>query len=231
MRTFQRGRRPFARAFIAGLAPLVLLAGGCSIPRFERETHTVAYPPANPPRATSPDYPVVFPDVLEITVAGKPDCSGRRLVYPDGRVDVGTCGAVFAEGCTAAEITRRVAKAAEVPVHAVNCRVAEARSRVVYVVGPGADHPRAIPYTGPERASELLTRISELSPVAHAAEVRVVRRNVARGSPTETFRVDLASARKGDVRTDIIVEPNDEVHVIEDRGIILAALFAERGRP
>jgi len=169
--------------------------------------------------------------VLEITVAGKPDCSGRRLVYPDGRVDVGTCGAVFAEGCTAAEITRRVAKAAQVPVQAVNCRVAEARSRIVYVVGPGADHPRAVPYTGPERASELLARTGELSPLAHAVEVRVVRRNVARGAPTETFRVDLVAARKGDVRTDVIVEPNDEVHVIEDRGIILAALFAERGRP
>jgi protein involved in polysaccharide export with SLBB domain len=216
---------------IAGLASLVLLAGGCSIPRFERETHSVSSSPVNPVRAASPDYPVVFPDVLEITVAGKPDCSGRRLVYPDGRVDVGTCGTVFAEGCTAAEITRRVAKAAQVPVQAVSCRVAEARSRVVYVVGPGADHPRAVPYTGPERASELLARTGELSPLAHAAEVRVVRRNVARGAPTETFRVDLAAARKGDVRTDVFVEPNDEVHVIEDRGIILAALFAERGRP
>jgi hypothetical protein len=113
----------------------------------------------------------------------------------------------------------------------VSCRVAEARSRVVYVVGVGADHPRAVPYTGPERASELLGRTGELSPLAHAAEVRVVRRNVARGAPTETFRIDLAAARKGDVHTDVIVEPNDEVHVIEDRGIILAALFAERGRP
>ena len=56
-------------------------------------------------------------------------------------------------------------------------------------------------------------------------DVRVVRRNVARGSATETFRVDLAAVRRGDGRTDVVLQPNDEVHVTEDTGVRLAAFF------
>ena len=146
----------------------------------------------------SPDYPVVFPDVLEISVHGKPDCSGRRLVYPDGRIDLGGSGSVLAEGCTAAEVTRRIAEAAGVPAESVVCRVAEARSRFIYVLGPGTDRPRAVSYTGPEHVTQFLQRAGGIATDARPTEVRVVRRNVARGIPSETFRVDLAAVRMGD---------------------------------
>jgi len=231
VRTVRRITYQRSRVHLAGLAALALVAVGCQAPRPATPTQVPTLPPTSPIPAASPDYPVVFPDVLEISVPGKPECTGRRLVYPDGRIDLGAHGAVLAEGCTAAEITRRIADAAGVSPQQVQCRVAAARSRFVYVVGAGADHPRAIAYTGPQPVTELLQRVHGLAPDVHASEVRVVRRNVARGIPTETFKVDLAAVRNGDGRTDVILEPNDEIHVAGDRGVILAAFRSERPRP
>ena len=182
-------------------------------------------PPDPPPADAAPvaaDYPVCFPDVLEVEVAGRPDCSGPHLVYPDGRLDLGPAGEVFAEGCTAAELTRRVADAIGVPAQQVRCQVAAARSRVVYLVGSGASRPRAVPYRGTERATELLQRTGGL-PAGTDPDVRVVRRNVARGAATETFRVDLAAVRRGDPRTDVVLQPNDEIRVAGEAGVKLAA--------
>ena len=215
----------------AGLAGLALVPTACRSPRPDHIRPVPAGAAASAVPVASPDYPVVFPDVLELNVAGKPECSGRRLVYPDGRIDLGPHGAVFAEGCTAAEITRRVAAAAGVSARDVRCQVAQARSRFVYVLGPGADRPRAVPYAGPEGVSDLLARAGRVSPGSHLADVRVVRRNVARGLPIETFHVDLAAVKKGDGRTNVVLEPNDEVHVTEDRGVTLAAFFSDRPRP
>src|SRR5262245_38961464 len=74
--------------------------------------------PPDPPAAPVPvaaDYPVCFPDVLELEIAGRPDLTSVRLVYPDGRLDLGPGKEVFAEGCTAGELTRRIADAVGVP--------------------------------------------------------------------------------------------------------------------
>jgi protein involved in polysaccharide export with SLBB domain len=210
-----------------GLAALVGLAGCCT-PRVEPPGPIPAATPARPAAAVSPDYAVVFPDILELDIAGRPECSGARLVYPDGRIDLGPVGMVFAEGCTAAELTRRVADAAGVPAQQVRCRVAAARSRSVFLLGPGAEHPRAVPYAGPERLTDFIRRTG--GPGAEPPDVRVVRRNVARGAPTETFRLDLAAVRRGDDRTNVVLEPNDEVRVSADHGIRLAAFLPEWAR-
>jgi protein involved in polysaccharide export with SLBB domain len=185
------------------------------------------------PAAASPvaaDYAVCFPDVIELKVDDRSDRSGRYLIRPDGRVDLGPAGEVFAEGCTVEELSRRVADAVGVPVQQVQCQVSSARSRAVYLVGTGATELRAIDYHGPERATELLQRTGSL-PGHVDLQVRVVRRNVARGTETETFRVDLAAIRKGDARTDIVLQPNDEVHVAEDSGVRLATFIPDWVRP
>jgi len=153
--------------------------------------------------------------VLDVDIPGRPDCSGPHLVYPDGRLDLGKAGEVFAEGCTAGELTRRIADTVGVPAQQVRCRVAAARSRVVYVVGSGTARPQAVPYRGAERATDLLKRTGAMT-VGAEPDVRVVRRNVARGTAAETFRVDVAAVRRGDSRTDVVLQPNDEVHVVED---------------
>ena len=209
---------------------LVLVCTGCQTLGIGPKPPAPAAPPVIEAGPVAADYAVCFPDMLELEVAGRPDCSGPRLVYPDGRLDLGAHGPVFAEGCTTAELTRRVADAIGVSAQQVRCRVSVARSRVVYLVGTGAVQPRSIPYRGPERATDLLRQAGGL-PADSDPDVQVVRRNVARGTPTETFRVNLAAVRKGDRQTDVVLQPNDEVHVAEDAGLRLAAFVPDWVRP
>jgi polysaccharide export outer membrane protein len=229
-----RAGKPIAehspRSRLLAVAAACLVFAGCQTLFPKPPSPKAVPPPVADTGAVSPSYPVCFPDVLELDVGGRPDCSGPRLVYPDGRLDLCPAGEVFAEGCTAAELTRRIADAAGVPAQQVHCRVAAARSRVVYVVGSGAAEPRAVAYRGPERATELLRRAGGLVPDAEP-DVRVVRRNVARGTATETFRVDLAAVRRGDPRTDVVLMPNDEVHVADDSGVKLASFLPGLPRP
>jgi protein involved in polysaccharide export with SLBB domain len=224
----RRAPKPLTLAWASGL---LFLVSGCQTLGLEFVSKPPAAPVGDKVAPVSPDYPVVFPDVVEFSVAGRPECSGCRLVYPDGRIDLGPCGGVFAEGHSARELKDQIAAAAGVPAQQVNCRVAAARSRVIYLVGPGADHPRAVPFAGPERVADLLQRAGGLSPDGHPTDVRVVRRNVAKGTPTETFKVDLAAVRNGDGRSNIVLEPNDEIHVAGDHGITLAAFLPDRPRP
>lgn len=208
---------------LAAAAGLFVLAGCQTIPLVP-VSHKPPDPPAADAAPVAPDYPVCFPDVLELDVTGRPDCSGPRLIYPDGRLDLGNAGEVFAEGCTAGELPRRIADTVGVPAQQVRCRVAAARSRVVYVVGSGAAKPQAVAYRGAERATELLKRTGALTAGAEP-ELRVVRRNVARGTATETFRVDVAAIRRGDSRTDVVLQPNDELHVAEPEVRLAGLVF------
>jgi len=59
-------------------------------------------------------------------------------------------------------------------------------------------------------------------PAGAEPDVRVIRRNVARGAAIETFRVDVAAVRRGDTRTDVVLQPNDEVHIVDDSVVRLA---------
>jgi protein involved in polysaccharide export with SLBB domain len=206
---------PSPDARLAAGAVLLALAGCQALPVAPNSP-----PPADPSPAVAADYAVCFPDVIEVEVAGRTDCSGPRLVHPDGRVHLGPTD-VFAEGCSAPELTRRIADTLGVPAQQIRCRVA-AHSRAVYLVG--TNNPQAVAYRGPERVGELIQRTGGL-PADADVEVRVVRRNVARGAATETFRVDLAAVRRGDGRTDVLLQPNDEVHIVEDSGVRLAAFF------
>jgi protein involved in polysaccharide export with SLBB domain len=196
---------------LAGLAASVFLSTGCSLWRKE----PAPTPPASPVVAAA-DYAVVFPDVIELNVAGRPQCPTRALVRPDGCIDLGEFGTVFAEGATAEEIAERIAGAVDVPRSAVKCQVAVARSRIVHLLGAGAGRPRTLPYAGSERVTDLLRRSGGISQDADPKDVSVIRRNVAIGLPEEVFKVDMVAIRRGDNRTDIVLEPNDEVHIGEN---------------
>ncbi|WP_020471933.1 polysaccharide biosynthesis/export family protein [Zavarzinella formosa] len=163
---------------------------------------------------TAPDYRVAFPDILEVSVPERPDSTGRFLVMPDGNVELGKLGNVFADGKTIAEITQKIAAQAGVPEGQVICRVSQHRSRVVHVFGPGGETPSTLPYAGTERVTDALNRAG-LSNHQNLAEVRVIRRNTATGRPEENFLVDLTAIRSGDPQTNLILEPNDEIRLTE----------------
>jgi protein involved in polysaccharide export with SLBB domain len=200
-----------------GLALLSVPLSGCATNRtLDREllAHT---PPTSGEIASG--YHVQCPDVLDITADFRPDIpAGRRVVNPDGCIDLGPAGPVRVEGLTPTQIAAAVAGAAAVPPAAVKVRVVDFKSQQVYVFGQVTGQQRAVTYQGPETIRDFLQRAGGLAPGAEPNEVRVIRGNVADGKHPEVFTVDLkAIVLKHDDKTNIRLEPFDQVFIGESR--------------
>jgi hypothetical protein len=84
-----------------------------------------------------------------------------------------------------------------------------------------------VPYQGPETLVEFLRRAGGLKPGAALDRVHVVRPHVADGGSPEVFDIDLeAIVTNSDNRTNIRVQPFDQVYVDESRGSIWVRLVA-----
>jgi polysaccharide export outer membrane protein len=161
-------------------------------------------------------YTVGCPDVLAVTVPGRPDLSGRYSIGPDGRIDLGDCGQPRLEGHTASECTRLLAGSTGDP-H-VQVAVAAYNSRQVYLFGQVKGLQRAVPYEGPETVLGLLQRTGGITAGAAANDIYVVRSRIADGKPPEVFHVDLQSiVLKQDEKTNLHLQPFDQVYIGETR--------------
>jgi len=216
---------------------LVPVVCGCMTPK--ARPHTLDLPEPSPsdivrvsfrePRRLPPivvaadpstaGYPVHCPDVLEVSVLHRPDISGRFAITPEGWLPIAALNSPRVEGRTVPEIRGIVSKVAQIPVDLVACRVVDYRSRMVYVFGPVNGPPRPVPWQGPETVIDLLRRIGGLQLGASYRKLYLVRGNITRsGTPPEVFTIDLkAVLRDNDPRTDIVVEPFDEIYVDETR--------------
>ena len=158
------------------------------------------------------------PDVLDLTVAGRPDLTGPRTLGPDGRIDLGALGRVRVEGLPVEEIAARVAEQGGLPPERVRVRVAEFHSQQVYLIGQVMGQQRAVPYQGPETVLDLLQRTGGVTAGASPESVYVVRSRVAEGGRPEVFHIDLAAVVSGrDAQTNVRVQPFDQVFVGESR--------------
>jgi polysaccharide biosynthesis/export protein len=208
--------RRSAPRFFGGLALLSSLLSGCAANR-SLDRALLAQSPSN--RDVVERYHVQCPDVLEIVTDFRPDFpAGRRVVGPDGCIELGPVGRVRVEGLSAAQIATRVAAAAAVPAAAVQVRVVEYKSQQVYVFGQVTGTQRAVAYQGPETIRDFLQRVGGLAPGAEPSEVHILRANVADGKRPEVFTVDLrAIVMQHDERTNLRLEPFDEVFIGETR--------------
>ena len=111
----------------AAAAVLFLALAGCQSFQIAPPPPKAPDPPAAPSPPVAADYAVCFPDVLELEVAGRPDATGARLVYPDGRSaftlyeDDGSTGAYRRGGFALTEI------GCEASDEGIVCRVAAPR--------------------------------------------------------------------------------------------------------
>src|SRR5262249_13783409 len=139
------------------------------------------------PGAETPDdvYTLGCPDVLEVAVRGRLECSGRREIGPDGRIDLGPLGKVRVQGEPVNAAEERVAEQAGIPRDAVGVRVVEYRSQHLFLFGEVGGPQRMVPYQGPETVVELLKRTGGLAPGAALNEIHVVRSHVADGNSPE----------------------------------------------
>jgi protein involved in polysaccharide export with SLBB domain len=169
---------------------------------------------ANP----SEQYVVRCPDVLDITVKGRPQWSGLRAVNADGRVGLTEQTAPRVEGQTTPEISRDLERLANVPTGDVTVRVAEYRSQQLYLISDVPGQQSVVPYRGPETIVDLLQRVGGLSYRSAPAEIEVVRAHVADGRPPEVFNVDLAAILlKQDQKTNIALQSFDQIYVGQSR--------------
>src|SRR5262249_14328614 len=167
-------------------------------------------------RGVAECYLVQCPDVLEVSVADRPDLTGHQAVGPDGRIDLGAEGRLRVEGQTVPEIARRVAREAGIQPAAVRVRVAEFNSQHIYLFGEGIGGQRAGPYQGPETVLDLLQRIGGISPGAAPNDVYVVRSRVVEDRPPEVFHINLrAILLNKDQHTNLRLQPFDQVFIGE----------------
>jgi protein involved in polysaccharide export with SLBB domain len=159
-------------------------------------------------------YLIGCPDVLEVTVAARPDLSRHCKVGPDGRIDLGELGRPRVQGRTVPEVARVVADALALPPEYVDVGVAEFKSQCLYLFGEVNGLQRSVPYRGQETVVDLLQRVGGITAGAAPEEVYVVRSRVLDGQRPEVFHVDLrAIVMKHDEKTNVRLQPFDQVYV------------------
>ena len=228
----QLGQGWSSRCARGGLGVLLGLLPACALsrPQIDRAVHA-EHGSAARSQGVAEAYSVACPDVLDIAILGHAELSGRSAVEADGRIALGHLGRIRVEGLGVEEIARRVATIAEVPNSQVSVRVAAFNSQRIYVFGQVFGVQRAVPYQGPETVLDLLQRLGGVKPGAAADDVAVVRSRVAEGRSPEVFRVDLQAITSGDARTNVRLQPFDEIYVGETHRSVVARCVAPCLKP
>jgi protein involved in polysaccharide export with SLBB domain len=209
-------RLPKSRAWSAMVPLLILLAsGGCVTTQPHTDKDLMAERGGWVRNEGMVErYAIGCPDVLALVVGGHPELSHRYTVGADGRIDLDHLGQPRVEGRTAPEVARVVADALALPPERVEVRIAEFKSQCLYLFGEVNGLQRSVPYRGQETVLDLLQRVGGITPGAAPEEVYVVRSRVSEGQRPEVFHVDLrAILEKHDARTNVRLQPFDQVHV------------------
>jgi len=178
------------------------------------------------------NYLVACPDVLDISLASRPDIAGQHRIEPDGCLDLGKLGRVRVEEQPLAVVARKVAGIAGVAPQDVAVRAAEYNSQQVYLIGEVHGLQRALAYRGPETVLDLLQRSGGITPGAEPEHVYLIRSRIADGRPPEVFHIDLqAILLKNDQRSNIRLQPFDQVYVGEARQSIVDRCIPPFARP
>jgi protein involved in polysaccharide export with SLBB domain len=219
-----RGRIAAAFAFI--------LFAGCTNPSTQFLRRTCPQP-ANPKTAAetpapAADYRVGCPDVLEITFREHPEWDAIAVVDVDGRLPLAEPGQPRVDGRTLQQIREDLAALAGCDPERVNVSLAAPRSARIVVYGPVRGRARAVPYQGPEPVLDFLKRIGGLPPGSKLNQVYVVRPNVALAAQPQVFRVNVPAVLvDGDQRTNVTLQPDDQVYVGETRQSSLSRLMPD----
>jgi protein involved in polysaccharide export with SLBB domain len=204
------GHRSFVRSMRWGvLAGAMLLSGCVSLHKHTEPPPAIAEPPLDPAEA----YTLACPDVIWVGLAGYPGMAAR--VDVDGCIRLGWLEPIHVEGETSAEASAHIADAAGMPRQNVLVQVMQFNSRQIFLFGQVQGGPRVVAYRGPERVVDVLQRMGGLSAAAATNEIYVVRAQLGEGIPAEVLTVDLEAIRHRDERSNIRVQPLDEIYVGE----------------
>jgi len=214
----------------ARFALLAALGAGCTNAQLLREKCPQPRDPKAAAEAPAPAaaYLVACPDVLQVTFADRPEWDAVAVVDVDGRLPLDEPGAPRVEGRTLEQVRHELAALASVVPERVSVTLAAPRSARVIVYGPVRGKARAVPYQGPEPVIDFLNRVGGLPPGSKLNEVYVVRPNVAAAARPQVFRVNAPEVLvDGDPRTNVILQPDDQVYIGETRGSSLSRLLPD----
>jgi polysaccharide export outer membrane protein len=199
-RASQRGRilRGTA-AIISGIAAAAAL--GCA-------STTLTPPPAVEAPSS---YRVGAPDSLTVTILPEPAIEAEVQVRPDGMITVPLIGDVAAGGRLIAEITEeieeRIARFKRDP-H-VSVALTEAASTDIVILGE-VGRQDSFPLVKETRVVEAIGLVGGTTAFSSDRNIRVIR---TVNGVTKVIRVNLHAIRKGDLSTNIMLEPGDFVYV------------------
>ena len=186
-------------AIISGLAAAVAL--GCA-------SSTWAPSPVVESRLP---YRVGAPDSLEIEILPEPSIIAKVVVRPDGMITVPLIGEVPARDRTIPEITadieKRIARFKRDP-H-VTVALAGAASTDIVILGE-VGRQASFPLVKETRIIEAIGLVGGTTAFGWDSRIRVIR---TENGVTKILRVNLSAIRKGDLRTNLMLEPGDFVYV------------------
>jgi polysaccharide export outer membrane protein len=197
-RARQCGRIPRgATALIAGVAAATAL--GC--------TTLTPSPAVEAPSS----YRVGAPDALMITILPEPVIAASVMVRPDGMITVPLIGDLPARNRTipeiAADIEQRIARFKRDPN--VSVSLSGALSPEIVVLGE-VRRQGAFPLVKETRALEAIGLVGGTSEFGWDSRIRVIR---STDGVVKIMRVNLSAIRKGNLSTNLMLEPGDFVYV------------------
>jgi protein involved in polysaccharide export with SLBB domain len=161
-------------------------------------------------------YRVKCPDVVEVRVQPRPEFNARYQIGADGRINLGEYGQPRIDGQTPAEIRDHLVRELGVLPGQVTVRVREYRSQCLFLFGEVVGWQRSVPYEGQETVLDVLQRVGGITRGAEPDDVYVVRSHLTEGRRAEVFHVNLrAIVVQGDMRTNLRVQPYDQIYVGE----------------
>ena len=211
--------RRVLRALRSVLCVLLTLLVGCAFNRGQVEKNLMADRNSMARQeGVAENYQVGCPDVLEVTVADRPDLPRHYTVGADGRIELGHYASPRVEGRTPAEVARLLADSLQVSQTSVSVRVAEYKSQSIILFCEVIGLQRSVSYQGQETVLDLLQRVGGITAGAAPQDVYIVRTHVTEGQRPEIYHVNLAAiVVNKDQKTNIRLLPYDQVYVGETR--------------
>ncbi len=164
------------------------------------------------PAVESPlPYRVGAPDALAITILPEPAIDAAVTVRPDGMITVPLIGDVPAGNRTipeiAADIEKRIARFKRDP-HAI-VALAGAASTDIVILGE-VGRQSSFPLVKETRIVEAIGMVGGTTAFGSDSRIRVIR---TVNGVTKVLRVNLNAIRKGDLSTNLMLEPGDFIYV------------------
>ena len=211
---------------------LVLLTGCATTDRNQIESSLATYKQVSGQQPPQSGYTIACPDLLEIHVANRDDLTFRGIVEPDGRINVNGELKLRVEGHTTEAVRTALAQHLNVPYDAISVTVIDHRSRLIFLTGSVKGSQQAVPYQGPEHIVDFLQRSGGLKAGAALNQIHVVRSQVAIGASPEVYNIDIeAILIDHDPRTNLVLQPYDQVYVGQTRRSALLSILPPWMRP